>query len=195
MTGRAIKTSQPLLLMLAWLCLTGDPSVAGQDLPPSGYRIKPSEVIVPADVPVGEYRRIIRPFENWTLVCDENLKSHQMVCNISQTIEDASGRLAFSWSLAATREGKPFMILRVPPSATADGKISLGFADRKAAVEVALDGCNETVCVGVMPVGPIMREQIAKQGAPTVSYTLKEGRTVSVTASLAGLATALKAIK
>lgn len=195
MIRKAIKPPQPLSLVMVCLCLTGGPSAAGQDPPSYGYRIKPSEVSVPADVPLGQYRRIIRPFENWTLICDENLKSRQMVCNISQIIEDASGNLAFSWSLAATKEGKPFMILRVPPSVSGNGKLSLWFAERKTAVEVALDGCSEAVCVGMMPVGPIMREQIAKQAAPQVSYITKDGRTVTVTASLAGLGMALKAIK
>lgn len=195
MIRKAIKTPQLSLLVVACLVLAGAPSVAGQDLPSHGYRIKPSEVAVPADVPVGEYRRIIRPFENWTLICDENLKSRQMVCNISQIIEDASGKLVFSWSLAATEGGKPFMILRVPPSVGGGGKLSLAFRERKTAVEVALDGCNETVCVGVVPVGPILREQIAKQATPDVTYTMKDGQKITVTASLAGLGTALKAIK
>lgn len=195
MIRNAIRTPQPLSLVMVFLCLTGGPPAAGQDLLSHGYRLKPSEVAVPSDVPVGEYRRIIRPFENWTLICDENLKSRQVVCNISQIIEDTSGNLVFSWSLAATEGGKPFMILRVPPSVGSAGKITLAFRERRTAVDVVLEGCSEAVCVGMVPVGPILREQIAKQATPTVTYTMKDGQKITVAAPLAGLATALKAIK
>lgn len=193
MIRKAIKASQLFLLIMACGCLTGGPVAAGQDLSQPEYRIRPSEVSVPAEVPLGQYRRIIRPFENWTLICDENLKSRQMVCNISQTIEDGSGNLAFSWSLAATKEGKPFMILRVPPFASDDRKISLEFEGNT--VEVAIKACNEAVCIGMMPVGPIMREQISRQTSPKIMYSTKEGNSISVVASLVGLKAALASIK
>lgn len=181
--------------MVACLFLTGGPLAAGQESSTYRYRIKSSEVAVPEDVPLGQYRRIIRPFENWTLICDENLRAKQAVCNVTQIIEDPSGKMVFSWSLAATKDGKPFMILRIPPSAKSDGKLSLRFPDRKTPVEVSLEGCNETVCVGLVPVGPILHEQIGKDAAPDVSYMTTAGEKITVRASLKGLATALKAIK
>lgn len=167
---------------------------AGQEANSSGFRIRPSDVAVPPAVPLGEYQRMIRPFENWILICDENLKARQRVCNVTQTIENQAGQIAFSWSLAATPEGKPYMILRTAPVARSDGSVSLKFKDRMEPVEVRLDGCNAAVCVGMLPIGPIMREQISKDAAPTVSYATRDGRIVSVTATLKGLSTAVKAI-
>lgn len=167
---------------------------AGQEANSSGFRIRPSDVAVPPAVPLGEYQRMIRPFENWILICDENLKARQRVCNVTQTIENQAGQIAFSWSLAATPEGKPYMILRTAPVARSDGSVSLKFTDRMEPVEVRLDGCNAAVCVGMLPIGPIMREQISKDAAPTVSYATRDGRIVSVTATLKGLSTAVKAI-
>lgn len=58
-----------------------------------------------------------------------------------------------------------------------------------------MNGCNDAVCVGMVPVGPALREQIDKAGTPKVSYRTATGETVTVTAPLKGLATALKAIK
>src|SRR5690606_8986821 len=156
--------------------------------------IKPPEVAVPDGVPLGQYRRMITPFENWTLVCDENLQAKQMVCNVSQVIADGEGTLVFSWSLAATEDGQPFMILRTAPDADAAGKIALNFPGRANPVQVEIDGCNETVCVGMVPVGPIMREQIGKEAQPVISYPTRAGEGISVTSSLRGLATALSAI-
>jgi invasion protein IalB len=183
----------PLLLMC--LMLTGGTTAAGQQLAPPTYRIKPSEVAVPPDVKLGQYRRTIRPFENWTLICDENLQARQMICNVTQVIEDHAGKMAFSWSLAATKDGKPYMILRTPPSVGGDGQISVQFEGQRKPVDVRIDACNEVVCVGMMPVGPLMREQIKKAGTPTISYLTASGETITITVLLKGLATALEAIK
>jgi invasion protein IalB len=180
-------------VFIACLFLSGPPA-AGQEAASSAYRIRPPEVVVPANATLGQYQRMIRPFENWTLICDENLKARQKVCNVTQTIENRAGQLAFSWSLAATPEGKPYMILRTAPVAKSDGLVSLKFEGRKEPVKVQLDGCDRTVCVGMLPVGPIMREQISKNSASTVSYPIRDGRTVSVTATLMGLSKAVEAI-
>lgn len=168
---------------------------AGQEAVPSNYRIKPSDVVVPPELKLGDYQRTIRPFENWTLICDENLKKRQRVCNVTQIIENEAGQVAFSWSLAATNKGDPYMILRAAPVAKSDGRISLKFDGRKEPIQVQLSGCNNTVCVGMLPVGAVMREQISKSTAPTISYPTADGQMVSVTANLKGLSTAVKAIK
>jgi invasion protein IalB len=191
-----MMTKRPLpgtSILVACLLLSGH-SAAGQEVISSGFRIRPSEVTVPPEVALGEYQRMVRPFENWTMICDENLKAGQRVCNVTQTIENQAGQLAFSWSLAATPEGKPYMILRTAPVAKSDGSVSLKFEGREEPVQVQLDGCNAAVCIGMLPVGPIMREQISKNSAPTVSYPTRDGKTVSVTATLKGLSTAVKAI-
>ncbi|TSE08685.1 invasion associated locus B family protein [Mesorhizobium intechi] len=167
---------------------------AGQVASP--YRIKPSDVVLPPDVKLGTYQRTIRPFENWTLICDENLKARKKVCNVSQIIEDSSGKMAFSWSLAATQEGKPYMIVRTAPNARSDGLVSLKFDGRDQAIDVHLNGCNEVVCVGMLPVGPVMRQQISQNATPAISYPTVDGKTVTVTAAtLKGLTAALSPLK
>ncbi len=182
------------LILLGCFLLSGIAPVAGQE-PGVGQRIRASDVVLPADVKPGDYQRITRPFENWPLVCDENLKARTRVCNVSQTIEDATGKLLFNWSLAATKDGKPYMLLRTAPEAKTDGPVSLKFEGREAPVDVRLDGCNGAVCVGMLPVGPVMREQISKNAAPTVAYVTRDGRTIVVTATLKGLSSAVRAIK
>ncbi|RUW46956.1 MULTISPECIES: invasion associated locus B family protein [unclassified Mesorhizobium] len=182
------------MAFLTGLALAGGLApAAGQVASP--YRIKPSEVVVPPDVKLGQYQRTIRPFENWTLICDENLKARKKVCNVSQVIEDGAGKMAFSWSLAATQDGKPYMILRTAPNARSDGLVSLKFDGRAEPIDVHLNGCNEMVCVGMLPVGPLMRQEIAQKATPAISYPTVDGQTITVTATLKGLSEALAPIK
>ncbi|TIR96449.1 MAG: invasion associated locus B family protein, partial [Mesorhizobium sp.] len=166
----------------------------GQEAVPSAYRIKPSDVAVPPDVKLGQYQRTTRPFENWILICDENLQARKRVCNISQSFIDQSQAPVFSWSLAADEKGKPFMILRAPSQADAGSKLSLKFAGRKQPVDVQLHACDASVCVGYLPVGPVLREQIGKETTVQVSYSLPSGATVRLDAPLQGLKAALSAI-
>ncbi|WP_248447686.1 invasion associated locus B family protein [Sinorhizobium meliloti] len=187
------RAAAGVAIFMGCLLLSG-PHVAGQEPVAPSYRIKPSEVVVPPDAKLGGYQRLIRPFENWTLICDENLAQRQRVCNVTQVIEDAAGRLVFSWSLAATKDGKPYMILRTAPAAKSDGLVSLKFDSRKQPVEVQLDGCNEAVCVGMLPVGPIMREQISRNATPMITYPTTDGKLINVNATLRGLSTAVEAI-
>ncbi|AZO44995.1 invasion associated locus B family protein [Mesorhizobium sp. M7D.F.Ca.US.005.01.1.1] len=182
------------LVALTCLALCGGlVPAAGQVASP--YRIKPSDVVVPPDVKLGEYQRTIRPFENWTLICDENLKARKKVCNVSQVIEDASGKMAFSWSLAATQDGKPYMILRTAPNAKSDGLVSLRFDGQAQPIDVHLNGCNEMVCVGMLPVGRVMRRQISQSATPAISYSTVDGQTITVAATLKGLSEALSPLK
>ncbi|MBZ9960758.1 invasion associated locus B family protein [Mesorhizobium sp. B2-4-2] len=181
------------LFLLTCLALAGGLSLAAAQAT-APYRIKPSDVAVPPDVKLGQYQRTIRPFENWTLICDENLKARKKVCNVSQVIEDGAGRMAFSWSLAATQDGKPYMILRTAPNAKSDGLVSLKF-DGRDPIDVHLNGCNEVVCVGMLPVGPVMRQQIVQKATPAISYPTVDGQTITVTATLKGLSEALAPIK
>ena len=153
--------------------------------------IRPSDIIVPDDIALGKYRRLIQPFENWILICDENLQAKRKVCNISQSIVDASGTMVFSWSLAASENGKPYMILRVPAGTGAGNKVSLTFAGGKQSVNIMLDACDASVCIGHVPVGPILRTQIGKEATARVSYPMASGAKVMIKAPFKGLVTAL----
>ncbi|TGQ64169.1 invasion associated locus B family protein [Mesorhizobium sp. M00.F.Ca.ET.186.01.1.1] len=189
MNRRSISTCLAILACLAFVAGQAAAQVA------SPYRIKPSDVAVPPEVKLGDYQRTIRPFGNWTLICDENLKARKKICNVSQIIEDGSGKMAFSWSLAATQDGKPYMILRTAPNARSDGLVSLKFDGRDQPIDVHLNGCNEAVCVGMLPVGPVMRQQISQNAAPSISYPTVDGQTITLTATLKGLSDALAPFK
>ncbi|MHB2265957.1 invasion associated locus B family protein [Aliihoeflea sp. PC F10.4] len=170
-------------------------SLGSQELAGPPYTVTPSDVRVPQGVEIGQFQRTIRPFGDWTLICDDNLAAQSTVCNVRQTISDRDGTLVFSWALAVTTEGDPYMLLRTSPVADSEGFISLKFEGRAEPVDVYFDGCNQVVCVGMLPVGPIMRGQIQNGSSPTISYPTRNGDDVTFNATLAGLASALEAIE
>lgn len=184
-------------IILACLLLSGwlSPLAAGQEVSNSGYSIKPSEVTVPKGAELGRYRRIFQPFENWDLICDENLKTMKKICNITQSIVDQNGQFAFSWSLAATEGGKPLMILRTRPGLGVKKPVMLSFPGRKEPVSVDTYACDPGVCIALLPVGPIMREQIAKATTVGVSYEAAPAEVLAFDAPLKGVSAALAAIK
>lgn len=134
------------------------------------YSVKTSDVLVPDDVPMGQYRRTIRPFGNWTLFCDENLKQKQRVCNISQSLVDHTGAVAFSWSLAATREGKPMMILRANRSVGAGKPIEVAFLDGKGTLATKTTDCDARICMAMLPVDARLKVRIEAGALAEISY-------------------------
>ncbi|ATU92348.1 invasion associated locus B family protein [Phyllobacterium zundukense] len=180
---------------VACLLLSGWYPTAGQEIPGPLYSIKPSEVTVPEGAELGRYRRIIQPFENWVLICDENLKSMKKICNVTQSIVDQNGQFAFSWSLAATEGGKPLMILRTRPGLGVKKPVMLTFSSRREPVSVETYACDPGVCIALLPVGPILREQIAKGATVGISYEAAPAEPLAFDAPLKGVSAALAAIK
>lgn len=54
------------------------------------------------------------------------------------------------------------MILRTRPGLGVKKPVMLAFPGRKEPVSVETYACNPGVCIALLPVGPILREQIAK---------------------------------
>ncbi|MFD1198048.1 invasion associated locus B family protein [Brucella gallinifaecis] len=158
------------------------------------FMVKRSDVVLPTDVPMGQYRRVTQPFVNWTLICDENLAKKQKVCNISQTIVDSSGAAVFSWSLAGSQDGKPFFILRIPGAVGLQGSIVMRLSDTGKDVPVAIEGCDGKVCIGYQQVGPRLRAAVKKGGVVGISYKGNSLQEVTFSVPLAGLNEALGAI-
>lgn len=137
----------------------------------------------------GEVRRTIQPFGGWTLICDENTRRRDKVCNVSQVLVDAGGQQVFSWSLAATRGGAPVMILRAPSQLV---RLQLGAAGKMR--DVPLTSCNDAICLGLLPVDREIADAI-RRGAVAQVVLSRDGRFASFEASTVGLAAALKAVR
>jgi invasion protein IalB len=171
-------------------------TVASVEAEPEFF-IKPSEVVVPEGVPVGQYRRIIEPHQNWTLICDENLKEKKRICNIAQQVADRSGAVVFSWSLAGTSDGKPIMILRAPASVGKGAAIRLTFPGKAKPIDAVTEACDQWVCVSMIKVGPRMTKYIGAGSQVEVSFPVAgdaSGDRVVIRTTLEGLSAALAAI-
>jgi invasion protein IalB len=184
---------RPLLaLLIGFLSASG--VAFGQSLTPQ-YFLKPPDMQLPQGVAWGEFRRTIQPFENWTVICDENLKAKQRVCNISQIVLDRTGGQIFSWSLAATRTGDPFFLLRVPATINRSKGMKVTFASRSNPVLLQYEGCDASVCMAMMPAGPVTRENIDKGSDVTVSFTMSDDTVTDIVVPLQGLKPALSVLK
>lgn len=187
-----MQWSSRFLTVVVFTLLGG--GFAAAEEPYLTYSIKKSEVSVPANVPIGKYRRIIQPFEDWTLVCDENLKAMRRICNVTQSVVDQSGVMIFSWSLAATAEGMPVVIVRTPASVGKGTAVSLTPSGAKQPRQVKLSGCDADVCVGFVPLDASLRGEIDKGGFADVSFAEGAAR-VALHVPLKGLQAAVAAIK
>ena len=180
------------LALTIWVCAAA--SVAAQPVP-SGYAVKPSDVAIPQGETLGDYRRMIQPFRNWTLICDESLKSKRRVCNVTQTIVSAQGAVAFNWSLVATAEGKPLMVMRVPAAVGTGQPIELAMGEKPDRIIAPTDRCDAAACFATIAIGDMLRRHIRAATPCRVSYPLPQGQPVVLEAPLEGLSAVLAKLK
>lgn len=157
--------------------------------------VKPSDVAIPAGETLGEFRRMIQPFRNWTLICDESLKSRRRVCNITQTIVNGQGAVAFNWSLVATADGKPLMVMRVPAAIGAAQPIELAMGAKPDRIVAQTDHCDAGFCFATIAIGDMLRRHIQAATPCLVSYHLPEAGLITLEAPLDGLSGALSKLK
>lgn len=164
-------------------------------MPLSTYTVKPSDVAVPDGETLGEFRRVIQPFRNWTLICDESLTSKRRVCNITQTIVNAQRAVAFSWSLVATAEGKPLMVMRVPAAAGAGQPIELAMGEKPDRIVAPTDHCDANFCFATIAIGDMLKRHIRAATPCRISYQIPQAQPIVLEAPLEGLYQALSRLK
>ncbi len=182
-----------LLPLLAGMTVSAAMPAAGTERPSTGYSVKGSEIAIPMGTMLGDVRRITHPFRNWTLICDQNLKTRTQVCNVTQTILDAGGGTAFSWSLAATDDSHPVLILRAPAALGVGRPVTIAYAGGDRPLVAPAEACDERVCVATLRVGPALRRQIEEGNVVTIGFDTADGAT-ALRAPLSGLASAVAAI-
>jgi invasion protein IalB len=184
-----------LFAALAVAATSGTAFAAGWVQLPGGYAVKPSEVAIPDGEELGQYRRVVQPFKNWTLICDESLRSKRRVCNLTQSIVDQRGAPVFNWSFVATADGKPLVVMRAPAALGIGQQIGLALGDKPDRIVAQTDRCDGAFCTATIAIGPMLRRHIRAGTDCAVSYMLPSAGEVSFQAPLEGLFTALSAMK
>ncbi|GLU28223.1 hypothetical protein Brsp01_34560 [Brucella sp. NBRC 12950] len=87
------------------------------------------------------------------------------------------------------------MLLRVPATASKNNPLAVSFPGHARPVFLTYKGCDNSVCLAMMPVGPVTRENIEKESDVTVAYTISTEQQIEIVVPLKGLREALKAIK
>ncbi|MBR0938997.1 invasion associated locus B family protein [Bradyrhizobium jicamae] len=175
--------------LASWLC--GATTIVAQQAPPLAYIVKPSDVAIPEGETLGRFRRTIQPFRNWTLICDESLNARRRVCNITQAIINPQGAVAFSWSLVATDDGKPLMMMRVPAAAGSGQPIELTMGEKPDRIIARTDRCNASFCFATIAIGDVLKRHIRAATTCVVTYQLPQIGPVVLNAPLDGLVAAL----
>lgn len=150
---------------------------------------------MPEGETLGEFRRMIQPFRNWTLICDESLKSRRRVCNVTQSIVNAQGTVAFNWSLIATADGKPLMTMRIPAVAGVGAHVELAMGDGPDRIVAQTDHCDANFCFATVAIGDVLRRHIRAATLCRVSYQLPQGGPIVLEAPLDGLSGVLAKLK
>lgn len=177
------------------MAMSGNAFAVGWVQLPSTYTVKPSEVAIPDGEELGQYRRVVQPFRNWTLICDESLKSKRRVCNLTQSIVDQRGAAIFNWSFVATENGEPLVVMRVPAGVGVGQPIGLSLGDKPDQIIAQTDRCDGAFCTATIAIGRMLRRHIQAGTDCTVTYTVPDRGEISFQAPLEGLFAALSAMK
>lgn len=181
------------LVICAFVVVCGVHASHSQETDKS-YFARPPEISVP-DGEAGKIRRAIMQFNNWTLICDEDIPAKKQVCNVTQAIVDAKKNVVFSWSLAASNDGQPFFLLRTLPVADKNKPVQIFFPNLKDPINANYIDCNQSLCLAQIKVGAILSAQISTGSLAFISYSLKNGNKFQFYAPLNGLKEAVQSIK
>lgn len=158
------------------------------------YTLQPPPFSFPKDR-TGGIKRSIAQFEDWFLICDELRVEKKVVCNVTQAVNDPTNTVVFSWTLATTQEGKPFMLLRTLPTADTKFGIQLIDSDNQELVKLAYAGCDAKICMAQMAINMLFSQQIDNGRVVQVVYKLNNGRVISMKLPLKGLKEAVESVQ
>ncbi|WP_156851762.1 invasion associated locus B family protein [Bartonella refiksaydamii] len=195
-TNIIIKKKNILVILFALAFIGRGVSLANENS--NIYTIHPPHLSIPKGE-LGETRRIIMQFYNWTLICDEKedekQKRKQGICNVTQTVHDQEDNTIFSWSLVSTKNGQAVMLFRTLPNTDTNVPLRMFLEGVKKPLLIHYTQCNETVCLAQSPIGAVLSEQIEQDKKVRISYKIKEGKIFSFIVPFKGLSTALNSLQ
>ncbi|SDF74978.1 Invasion protein IalB, involved in pathogenesis [Bradyrhizobium brasilense] len=136
-------------------------------------------------VGVGDYTRTVRPFLDWTQICDV-VRGGRPICYL-ETIARQDGA-AVAWRIALAKDGRSMSLVILPADASQTAGVTVGFGGMSRPVKPLV--CDRAVCVGTFPVDAAIISLLAREERATVSFE-REGKPITISASLRGMGLAL----
>jgi invasion protein IalB len=146
--------------------------------------VLPGEKVAP-----GNFVRTIRPFNEWSLNCDQ-LLGVRRVCTLETSVRGSDGA-EIVWRLANLSNGLLAMVVRTPRDLDEAYGLHYG-AEGMEKTEKGLK-CGQSFCVLVAPFGGKTAEFVLGAATVTIGYS-RGGRPQSANVPMAGFKEALDAI-
>lgn len=174
------------------------PATSGPAAPNPQNRVNFVSAVQPGDkVAPGDLVRTIRPFNNWSLICDQ-LLGRKRVCQLQTSARTDQGG-AVTWDIAPVKATgpkgeaieRPMSLLRLPRDAQPEGGVSIGVEGLERAARI--DGCDAAGCAsGSLFEGKLV-ELVAGASTVTVSFD-RGGKRERAIIAMAGFKEAVEGI-
>lgn len=154
--------------------------------------VQPGDKVAPGDLV-----RTIRPFNGWSLICDQ-LLGRKRVCQLQASARTDQGGVV-TWDIAPVKAigpkgetiERPMSLLRIPRDARSEGGVSIGVEGLERSGRI--DGCDATGCAsGSLFEGKLV-ELVAGAASVTVSFD-RGGKRERATIAMAGFKEAVQGI-
>ena len=136
----------------------------------------------------GDRMTVTRPFGPWTLRCELSVAQNRRLCSLEQAIEGEGG--AAVWRLAQTEDGRQVLIISLPGNMAPATGMKLKFDNFETTVG---NWTCSKACIAVSLLDGRMQALMLASQMAEMTYEARSGRTVHLTASMAGFEVALQA--
>ncbi|WP_176936835.1 invasion associated locus B family protein [Bradyrhizobium brasilense] len=133
----------------------------------------------------GDYTRTIRPFLDWTQICDA-VKGRRRLCYL-ETVAREGGSM-ISWRIALAKDGRSMALFILPPDSGSAEGVTVEFGGLSRLVKPLV--CDKVVCVATFPVSGPMVGLLARETSARIGFE-RVGQPIVVEAGLRGVGQAL----
>ncbi|UGY16322.1 invasion associated locus B family protein [Bradyrhizobium septentrionale] len=136
-------------------------------------------------VAAGDYTRTIRPFLDWTQICDE-VRNVRRICYLETISRDDAALL--NWRIALTKDGRSMALIMLPRDSSAEVGVAVTFGGFTRIAKPLI--CDQALCVATFPADSALISLLVREDHATIVFE-RVGKPIAMMASLRGLMSAL----
>ncbi|MCA6102145.1 invasion associated locus B family protein [Bradyrhizobium australafricanum] len=133
----------------------------------------------------GDYTRTIRPFFDWTQVCDE-IRNARRICYLETISHGDAARL--NWRIALTKDGRSMALIMLPRDSSVEVGVTVSFGGFTRVVKPLI--CDQALCAATFPADAALISLLGREDRATIVFE-RVGKPITIMASLRGLMLAL----